>query len=79
MSVDYEYVENHCRIRALSKYFSHKLRFIGVFQETTYVKKDGAYVINLDDKHSTERHYVSLFIDKNTAVYFNSFGVEYIL
>ena len=40
--------------------------------------KDGAYVINLDDKNSTGTHWVPLFIDRNTAVYFDSFGIEYI-
>ena len=39
---------------------------------------DGAYVINLDDKNSKESYWVSLFIDKNTAEYFDSFGIEYI-
>ena len=46
------------------------------FQEIIYL--DGAYVINLDDKQSKETHWVSLFIDRNTAVYFDSFGIEYI-
>ena len=36
------------------------------------------YVINLDDKNSKVTHWVSLFIDKNLAVYFDSFGIEYI-
>ena len=36
------------------------------------------YVINLHDKQSKETHWVSLFIDRNTAVYFDSFGIEYI-
>ena len=40
--------------------------------------KDGFYVINLDDKKSKETHWVSLFINKNTAVYFDSFRVIYI-
>ena len=40
--------------------------------------KNGAYIINLDDKNSKETHWVSLFIDKNLAVYFDSFGIEYI-
>ena len=35
-------------------------------------------MINLDDKKSKETHWVSLFIDRNTAVYFDSFGTEYI-
>ena len=35
-------------------------------------------MINLDDKQSKETHWVSLFIGRKTAVYFDSFGVEYI-
>ena len=40
--------------------------------------KDRAHVINLDDKNSKGTHWVSLFIDRNTDVYFDSFGFEYI-
>ena len=40
--------------------------------------KDIAYVINLEDKNSKETHWVSLFINKNVAVSFDSFGIEYI-
>ena len=40
--------------------------------------KDGAYVINLDEKKSKGTHCLSLLIDRNTAVYFDSFGIEYI-
>ena len=40
--------------------------------------KDGAHVINPNEKRSKGTHWVSLFIDKNTAVYFNSFKIEYI-
>ena len=36
------------------------------------------YVINHDDKNSKGAHWVSLFINKNTAVLFDSFGTEYI-
>ena len=36
------------------------------------------YVINLDGEKSKRTHWVSLIIDWNTAVYFNSFGIEYI-
>ena len=36
------------------------------------------YVINLDDKKGKGTHRISLFIDKNLAVYFDSFGIEYI-
>ena len=41
--------------------------------------KDGAYVINLDDKKSKGTRWISLFIDRNKAVYFDSFGIEYIM
>ena len=40
--------------------------------------KDGAYEINLDDKQRKETRWVSLFINKDKAVYFDSFGIEYI-
>ena len=35
-------------------------------------------MINLNDKNSKGTCWVSLFIDRNTAVYFDSFGIEYI-
>ena len=37
-----------------------------------------AFVINLDDKNSKGTNWVSLFIHKNVAIYFDSFGIEYI-
>ena len=40
--------------------------------------KYGPYVINLDDKKSKGTYWFSLFIGRNTAVYFDSFGTEYI-
>ena len=46
------------------------------FWEIFYL--DGAYVINLDDKESKITHWVSLFFDRNMAIYFNSFEIEYI-
>ena len=39
---------------------------------------DGEYVINLDDKQSKGTHWVSSFIDRNTAMCFNFFGIKYI-
>ena len=35
-------------------------------------------MINLDDKKSKGTYWVSLFIDRNRAAYFDSFGIEYI-
>ena len=40
--------------------------------------KDGAYVINLDNKNIKAIYWVSLFIDRNKARYFESWRIEYI-
>ena len=34
------------------------------------------YGRNLDDKNSKETHWVSLFVDRNTVIYFDSFEIE---
>ena len=36
------------------------------------------YVIKLDDKKSKGTHWASLLTDRNTAAYFDSFGIKYI-
>ena len=48
------------------------------FKKQFTQNKRGAFVINLDDKNSKGTHWVSLFIYKNLAIYFDSFGIEYI-
>ena len=40
--------------------------------------KDGAYVINLEDKNRKRTHQVALFTDRKLALYFDSFGNGYI-
>ena len=45
----------------MTKYFNYEPRFKDAFFE---------------DKQSKGTHWVSLFIDKNTALYFDSFGTE---
>ena len=40
--------------------------------------RDKTYVINLHDKKIKATHWISLFTDRNTAVYFQFFGIEYI-
>ena len=62
----------------ITNYFNDKPIFNGVFSRNNLPRiKNGRYVINLDDKNSNAAHWVSLF-DRNTAVYFDSFGIEYI-
>ena len=38
---------------------------------------DGTSVINLDNKRSKGKDWVSLFTDRNADVYLNSFGIEF--
>ena len=38
----------------------------------------GPYVINLDEYKDVGTHWIALFCNKNTVIYFDSFGVEYI-
>ena len=40
--------------------------------------KDGAHIINLDDKKIKETHWILLFIDGNTTMDSDSFEYEYI-
>ena len=64
----------------ITKYFNYKPSFNAVFSKGTSSRvKDRACVINVDDKQSKGTHRTSLFIDRNTGEYFDSFGIEYIL
>ena len=40
--------------------------------------KSGAYVINLDEYHDIRTHWVALYVNNKTIIYFDSFGVEHI-
>ena len=61
------------------KYFNYEPSFNGVLSRENLPRiKDGAYVLNLEDKESKGEYCVSLFIEKNTSAYFDSFGIEYI-
>ena len=49
------------------------------FQEIIYLKKkDGAYVINLDEYTDVDTHWIALFCNRNEMFYFDSFGVEHV-
>ena len=63
----------------IANYFKYGPRFNSVFSIINLPRiKDGSCVINLDDKDSKGTHWVSLFIDRNIAAYFDSFRIEYI-
>ena len=40
--------------------------------------KIGAYVINLDEYLNIETHWVPLYVNNKTLIYFDFFGVEHI-
>ena len=40
--------------------------------------KNGAYVINLDEYRDIGTHWVALYVNNKTLIYFDSFGVEHI-
>ena len=63
----------------IANYFNYNPRFNDVFSRNNFRKiKNGAYVINRDDKKKKSKgtHWISLFIDKNVAVYFDFFRIE---
>ena len=48
------------------------------FLEIIYLKKkDGVYIINLDEHSNVGSHWIALLCKKNEIIYFDSFGVEY--
>ena len=61
------------------KYFNYKPTFNGIFSRNNLPRiKDGANIRNLDDNKSKGTHWVLSFIETNTAVHFDSFGIQYI-
>ena len=65
----------------IQKYYKNEPRFNGVFSRNNLPRKikDGAYVINLDEYANIGTHWIAFLCNKNETVYFDSFGVEYIL
>ena len=53
---------------------------MGVFSRNNLSKKikDGAYVTNLDEYKDVGTHWIALFCNKNTVIYFASFVVEHV-
>ena len=40
-----------------------------------FFQEGGVNIMNLDNKKSKGTHWVSLFVDRNTVVYFDSFEI----
>ena len=61
-------------------YYKNEPRFNDVFSWNNLPKiiKDGAYVINLNEYADVGTHWIALFCNKNTVIYFDSFGVVHV-
>ena len=65
----------------IQEYYQNEPRFIGVFSRDNlhnYNIKSGAYVINLHEYRDIGTHWVALYVNNETIIYFDSFGVEHI-
>ena len=78
----------------IQKYYQNEPRFNGVFSRDNLPNnnknnsnnndnnnnniKNGAYVINLDEYRDIGTHWVALYVNNKTIIYFDSFGVKHI-
>ena len=64
----------------IQKYYQNEPRFNGVFSRDNLpnIRKDGAYIINLDEYSDIGTRWVALYVQNNDITYFASFGVEHI-
>ena len=59
-------------------YYQNEPRFNGVYSRDNLPDeiKDGTYPINLDDHYDIGTHWIALYVNFKTVIYFASFGVE---
>ena len=64
----------------IQEYYQNEPRFNGVFSRDNLPNsiKNSAYVINLDEYRNIGTHWVALYLNNKTIIYFDSFGVEHI-
>ena len=64
----------------IQEYYQNEPRFNGVFSRDNLPNniKNGAYVINLNEYHDIGTHWVALYVNNKTIIYFDSFGAEHI-
>ena len=62
------------------KHYENESSFNGVYSrdDLPNKKRDGAYVINLDEYSDTGTHCIALYVKNSNITYFDSFGVEHI-
>ena len=63
----------------IQKYCQNEPRFNGVYSKHNLLdkRKDGAYMINLDEYSDFLNHWIALYALNNNVTYFDSFVVEY--
>ena len=61
----------------IQKFHQNEPRFNGVFSRNNLPKKikDEGHVMNLDEYADVATHWIALFCNRNTVIYFDSFGV----
>ena len=66
----------------MQEYYQNEPRFNGVFSRDNLPNnnniKNGAYIINHEEYRNIGTHWVALYVNKKTIIYFDSFGVEHI-
>ena len=64
----------------IQEYYQNEPRFNGVFSRDNLPNsiKNGAYVINLNEYCDIGSHWVALYVNNKTIIYFDSLGVEHI-
>ena len=63
----------------IKEYYEKEPRFNGVYSGDNLPKrKNGAYVINLDEYADIGTHWIALYVKNNKITYFDSFGVEHV-
>ena len=64
----------------IQEYYQNEPRFNGVFSRDNLPNsiRNGAYVINLDEYHDIGTHWVALYVNNKTIIYFDSFRVDHI-
>ena len=64
----------------IQAYYQNEPRFAGVYSRDNLPDKikDGAYVINRDEYFEIGTYWISLYVNKKTVKYFDSFEIEHI-
>ena len=63
----------------IQKCYQKVLKFNGVYSRNNLPKmKDAACVTNLDEFKSIGTHWITLYMNGNNIIYFDSFGVEHV-